>query len=75
MSSADTIILGTKTYSIVKRGEHGMDLRGPRGAVYTFVRNIHNPSDWTLISNHLRPRTEHYIKTDDGFMAAESLAR
>lgn len=58
-----TITLRGTTYTILHRGEHGMDLRGKRGARYTLVQNIRNPEMFALIrSNTLRPRAEWYRK-------------
>ena len=46
-----------KTYTVAKAGTHGADLLGPRGARLVLIQNIHNPEDWTLITDSLRPRS------------------
>lgn len=70
MSNTDTITLGGKVYQVAKRGEQGMDLIGKRGATYALVQNVRNPARWALITNHMKPRTEWYTRTESGEFVA-----
>lgn len=72
MNNAATITLSGKTYQITKQSEQGMNLRGKRGAIYAFVRNVNNPKAWALVDNSMKPRAQWYIQHDDGSFEAAS---
>jgi len=65
-SSPGTITLMGRAYKVVKKGKHGYDLRGPRGAQCSLVQNVKNPKLWALVTRAMKPTSTWFRQVGDG---------
>jgi len=61
-----TITLMGRAYKVVKKGKHGYDLRGPRGAQCSLVQNVKNPKLWALVTRAMKPTSTWFRQVGDG---------
>lgn len=65
-SPPGTITLMGRAYKVVKKGKHGYDLRGPRGAQCSLVQNVKNPKMWALVTRAMKPTSMWFRQVGDG---------
>lgn len=63
----EKMTLAGKTFTVVRMGEHGADLLGPRGAKYALVQNLAKPELFALVPFGSPKRTTWFRKVGETY--------